>query len=248
MLGYYTIANGFLLRLTSMLNQTVSPVSLPTFSRLQHSPDQMRRAFLTATRMTSLVAFPAFLGMSALAPELIEVLLGARWAPSIPVMRILAVIGILRSVFFLNGAVMLALGKPSWMLAQRLLETVVILAAFFPAVRWGIVGVAAAFVITRYLLSPLPLWLMHKLIRLHPATYLRQFVVPLGGSFVMVLGVLMVKHFLADLLNLHALLALCIVVGVVIYSAMILLFGRALARETRDLVRLAWPFRTSKKQ
>ncbi len=238
-LGYYTIAYALVLRTVQMLTQTVSPASLPTFSRLQHSPDQMRHAFLTATRMMSLLAFPVFLGMSVLAPELVVVLFGVKWAPSIPVMRVLAFIGILQSVLFFNGAVMLASGKPTWHLGLTLLNALVNVVAFIIVVRWGIVWVASAFVIRGYLLSPLTVWVTNRIIGVGFGTYLSRYGASLVASLGMVAVVGGAGYSLTGVVSLQILLPLCILVGVVVYSLTVLLIAPTLAREALELMRLA---------
>ena len=55
-----------------LLTNVTIQVALPTFSKLQKEPDRMRAAFYKVTRYTSVVSFPAFLGMAVLAPELIQ--------------------------------------------------------------------------------------------------------------------------------------------------------------------------------
>ncbi|MGB2984297.1 MAG: MOP flippase family protein [Phycisphaerae bacterium] len=238
-LGYYTVAYGLVLRVLQMLTQTVSPASLPMFSRLQHSPDQMRHAFLTATRMMSLLAFPVFLGMSVLAPDLVVALFGAKWVTSIPVMRVLAFIGMLQSVLHFNGAVMLASGKPSWHFGLTLVNALVNVVAFIIVVRWGIVWVASAYVIRGYVLSPLTMWVTQRIIRVGFGTYLSQYGASLVASLGMVAAVGGARYSLTGVVSLQILLPLCILVGVVVYSLTVLLIAPRLAREAFDLSRLA---------
>lgn len=156
-------------------------------------------------------------------------------------MQILAFIGIVRSVIFFNRPVILACGKPSWAFAIALINAVVNVAVIVVAVRWGIVAVALAFVIRGYLILPLLLWVMWKLIRLGPISYLRQFAAPLGASLGMVLAVLVAKHFLIDVTTVRVVLPLCILIGGVVYFLTILLAAPAAAREALGLVRVALP-------
>ncbi|UCG17703.1 MAG: lipopolysaccharide biosynthesis protein [Phycisphaerales bacterium] len=238
-LGYYTVAYGLLLRMTQMLMQTVSSVSLPTFSRLQHDPGQMRHAFFTAIRMTSLLAFPAFIGVATLAPELVPGLFGSKWTPSIPVMQILALIGILQSVQYFNGSVILAMGKPSWLLALRALSTVVHVTAFAVAVRWGIVAVAGAFVMSGYILSPLPAWMVHKLIGVKLTRCFWECAAPLAASLTMMVCILISRALLDESMNLYAVLSFYIISGALVYVSAILVIAPNLPREVMDLARLA---------
>jgi PST family polysaccharide transporter len=229
-LGYYTIAYRLLTVMTELLTKTINQVALPTFSRLQQEPERLRSAFYKATQLTSLIAFPAFIGVSVLAPDLVPVVFGSQWTPSIPVMQILSFIGILQAVSYFNSSVILAMGKPSWNLAINSLSTVVNVVGFVIVVRWGIVAVAATFVIRAYLLSPLSLWAVNKLLRLNLSTYLRQYAAPLGGSFVMAIALLLTREFLSDSMSQPMLLVTYTVIGAGVYALEIWLMAPTLVQ------------------
>ena len=217
-------------------------VAFPTFSRIQHKPEQMRRAFYNVTQYTSLLSFPVFIGLAALAPELVPALFGEQWAPSVPVMQILAFIGILESVLVFNGSVMKASGKPSWQLGIMLLTSVCSVIGFLLAVRWGIVAVAAAFVIVGYLLAPISYVAVRRLIQIDFRTYLRQFAAPLSASLVMVAVILGMKYlFEHQVLNLYLQLSMYLTAGVLTYLLVIVLTARSLSRQVLELVSLALP-------
>ncbi|MEA5598362.1 MOP flippase family protein [Rivularia sp. UHCC 0363] len=246
-LGYYTIAYRLLIIMTQLLGSVTSKVSMPTFSRLQQDLPKLRYAFYTATRFTSLASFPAFLGMSALAPELVRVLFGERWLPSIQVMQILAFIGILQSVYSFNGNIVMAMGKPSWSLGISCINAVVNVIGFSIAVRWGIVAVATSFVIRGYLLSPLPLLAIRKLTNIDLKTYFGQFISPSVASLGMVGIILAIKYLLHEQLNLYALLTLCIVIGTLVYAIIIALIAPKLFQQLIDLAQSVVPLGKIKK-
>lgn len=220
-LGYYTVAYGLLKNLTNVLVGVVSRVAFTAFSRLQGDPEKVRSGFYTATRYTSLVAFPVFLGLMVVAPEFITSLYGPKWAPSIPVMRVLAMIGILHSVFYFNGAVILAAGKSSWRFWLTMVNAISNLIAFAVAVQWGIVAVAAAYVIRGYLFSPLPLWMVHRLIRIDLRTYLGQYIVPLIGSALMIGSIVLLRMALGDVLPGTVQLVIYVLTGAAVYAGVV---------------------------
>ncbi|MEO1521938.1 MAG: MOP flippase family protein [Cyanobacteria bacterium J06633_2] len=179
-LGYYTVAYRVLTVLTTLLAKTTNQVAFPTFSKLQNEPERLERAFYKATHLTSLLSFPAFLGIAALAPELVPTMFGEQWAPTIPVMQVLTLIGILRTVFQFNGPIMMAMGRPDWRFKINIMNTVLNVACFFTVVRLGggILAVSIAFVVRSYLFTPVGLWLIAKLIKMNLITYLGQFRTP----------------------------------------------------------------------
>lgn len=242
MLGYYTIGYRLLLVVIRLVTGITNAVAFPTFSRIQHQPERMRRAFYKVTHYTSLLAIPAFIGMALLAPDLVQAFFGEQWAPSIPVMQILALIGILQSLQFFNGSLMKAAGKPSWYFGTMFLTSVCTVIGFLIAVRWGIVAIAASFVISSYLVAPFSFIAIRKLIQIDLRAYLRQFVAPLSASLSMIAVLLGFKYLLKDLgLNLYLELFILIMAGGLTYLVVIGLTARELPRQVFELVGLALP-------
>jgi PST family polysaccharide transporter len=242
LLGYYTVGYRLLLVIIRLVTEVTNTVAFPTFSRIQHQPERMRRAFYKVSQYTSLLAFPVFIGLATLAPDLVPALFGEKWVPSIPVMQILSLIGILQSVLFFNGSVLRASGKPSWELGIMLLNTVWSVIGFFLAVRWGITAVAASFVIVGYSLAPISFLAVRRLIQADLRTYLRQFTPALFASLMMVAVIMGLKYFLKDQsLNLYLQLSIYLLAGGLTYGLAIALTARSLSRQVLELVSLALP-------
>ncbi len=246
-LGYYSVALGLLTTMTRALTESAAAVMLPTLSRLQENRDQMRHAFHTATRLTSLIAFPAFIGVSAVAPELVLVAFGTKWADSIPVVQILSLVGIAFSVFYFNTPILMAYGKASWALWLTALNTAYNVAIPLILAPWGIVVIAAAYVVRAYLAGPLCLILVDRLMELDWRHYLRQYAAPLAGSLVMLVAVLVCRSALYDRVSLQTLLCLSSGTGAATYVLFIALTAPHLLREVCEFIRLAIPFRSREK-
>jgi len=238
-LGYYSMGHRLLMIMTQMFTTTFAGVALPTFSRLQHNRAKMQEALLIATSMTSLLAFPAFLGMAVLAPEMVIGFLGPEWEASIPIMQILALWGILQALTFFNNRMIMACGKASWSFALSLTNGIASVVAVVVAVRWGVVVVAAAFVIRAYLHAPFPLWIVHKLTGLDLKSYFYQFAAPLSASLAMVTLVWFVKSSLTGVLPPLGLLAVSVPIGVVAYALTIRLLVPGRLKEALGYARLA---------
>jgi PST family polysaccharide transporter len=74
-------------------------------------------------------------------------------------------------------------------------------------------------VIRGYVLAPLHLLAVRRLIDIDIGEYARQYVVPIVGSVVMVACVLLLKMLLAGALPTLVTLAICIVTGILVYGA-----------------------------
>lgn len=247
LLGFYTIGYQLLLVIIRLVTEVTNSVAFPTFSRIQHEPERMRRAFYNVTQYTSLFAFPVFIGLAVVAPELVLAAFGEKWAPSIPVMQVLSLIGILQSVLFFNGSVIKASGKPSWQFGIMLINAVCSIIGFLIAVRWGIVAVAASFVIVGYLLAPISYIAVRRLIQIDFRTYLWQFAPSLSASLMMVVVIMGLKYIFRDQsLNVYLELSIYLFSGVLTYVLVIGLTARQLYQELIGLVGLVlpkWKFR-----
>jgi len=240
-LGYYSIAYRILEIVTQLFIGVITPISLPIFSRLQQDIEKTRQALYRAVQLSNLIGIPIFLGLSALAPELVVVLFEEKWASSIPVMQILNLIGILYTGFYFNGPVIMAAGKSSWKLGLDFIKTIGYFIAFAITVRWGIVAVAAGYVLTGYLMSTITIWFLKKIIHINLITYLQQYVAPLAASLVMVSAILSTKYFLSNFISLPILLLTSILVGAIVYTVTIRLIAPKVFWQFIDLFRSFLP-------
>lgn len=238
-LGYYAIAYRVLQVMTQLLVFTTKQVALPTFSRLQTEPERFRQAFYKATQFTSLIAFPTFLGMATLAPELVVSLFGEQWIPATPVMQVLAFAGMINSISLFKGSVFMAMGKPSWQLKIGIFQAALNLIAFLVAVRWGITAVALAYVISSYIVFPISQWAVSKLINIPLLMYLKQFITPLISSLVMVCFIVISKIILDNWINEQGLLVVCTCIGIISYGLMIRIVDVELFKELINIVRIS---------
>jgi O-antigen/teichoic acid export membrane protein len=238
-LGYYTIAYQIYLIMTQLLTSVMSKVAIPIFSSLQQSLDKLRTAFYSFTELTSFVAFPVFIAVIVLAPELITFLFGQKWLPSVPVMQILSLIGIQHALAYFYHCALVSTGRPSWQLKMNFLDATTNFIAFFLVVRWGIVAVAAAYVIRGFLTLPINFWLVRKAIGVEISVYVRKFIVPLIASLIMVVAIWQAKNFLENLTSLPVLLSICTLIGSFVYAIAIFFIAPKSFQRLLDLSRLA---------
>lgn len=236
-LGYYTIAYRLLRLMVNVLTNTTVSVALPAFSRIQNEPDRLRKAFYKVTRLTSFISFPAFFGVVILAPEFVSVFFGDQWIQSIPVMRVLALVGILQSVSYFNGTVMMAKGKPDWRLKINFLNALLNVLGFVIAVKFGIVAVAIAVVVSNYLVMPIHLLAIRKLIKIDLTAYFRQYFTALLASGIMTLVMLGIKATIINFVSPIPVLFICGISGVLAYVLIVLLIDKEMSRQILTMVK-----------
>jgi PST family polysaccharide transporter len=238
-LGYYSLATRVLATITQVIVKTSQDIALPTFSRLQQTPEKLLQAFYQATQLTSLLALPTFLGTITLAPDLISVI-GQQWLPALPLIQILAIMGILRSVTFFTSSVFIAMGKPAWWFQLGVLKMMLNLLGFGIAYQWGIIAVTWAYTLRLYIAFPIGQWAISKLIKISWNKYLRQFIIPLLSSLVMIITILTAKIILHQLItSVFITILISAIAGATTYGIAVYLLAPKIIQQLLEFTKLA---------
>lgn len=242
-LGLYAIGYKILDTTQALLVNAARKLAFPVFSRIQNDPERSRRAYGRVNRVLSVVILPGYIGLALVAQEAIVTLFGAKWADSGPVAATLYLIGPVLTLQVFSGALLNAAGHPEITFRFRIVTTTVHIVGFLIAVTVfrDIIAVAAAFVIGSYLMLPLNLYLQHRYAGISVFEHLWQLRWMALCTALMAAAVLGVKLVLASHLHPVILLVVEVAVGVVLYSALLLIFERDLFREVITVAAQALP-------
>lgn len=178
-LGAYSIAYNVMLVPFSRIAGPLQEVLFPAFARMQDDPDRIVRVWTRVTRLVASFSVPSLLGIIIVAPEFVHTVLGERWSEVVPLLRILAWVGLLQSLQTLNGDILQALDRTSLLLRYTIVFFLVHLTAFVIGLHWGVVGVAAGYAISSTIVEPLYAWVTCRTLGIP----LRAFAGPLAGVF-----------------------------------------------------------------
>ncbi len=131
--GYLNMAFRAVDVLWAIAAAAVTQVALPVLARLQSDPDRRRRAYRAAVELTCLLLYPCFVGIALLAPEVVELLFGARWHAIHPLVTALALLTIVQAPRLLTTPMLTAIGRPREPLYGLGVELAVVLALCVPA-------------------------------------------------------------------------------------------------------------------
>lgn len=109
--GYFTQANKWNYMGHSLISGTVNSVAQPILSSLADDRERQQRAFRKMLRFTSFLSFPAMLGLSLIAPELITLTITDKWLPSADILRLLCIGGAFIPVSNLYANLIISKGK-----------------------------------------------------------------------------------------------------------------------------------------
>ena len=132
-------------------------------AELQTSREALRTSLLRALRLVTAASFPLCVGLILVAEDFVRVILTDKWAPSVPILRILCVYSMLSSVAVLLVPPLMARYRTAFIARYTLLQLFVMPIAFLAGAAWsGAVGVALAWAA----IYPLgTVWLVREVVR-----------------------------------------------------------------------------------
>ena len=157
-LGIYSRAYTLMVMPVSQVSAVITRVMFPALSSIQDEKEKVKGIYLRAIKMIALITFPIMVIFFVLAEPMILVLLGDKWSGVILILQILAFEGIRQVVGTTVGWIYNSQGRTDIQFKWGVFSGIVRLTAFIIGLRWGIVGVASAYVISGYLVLWYPSW------------------------------------------------------------------------------------------
>ena len=176
-----------------------------------------------------LVTVPAALGIAAVAEPLVLTLLGAKWAGTVPLIRVLAFFGLVSSLQSNLGYVFLAKGRARfitiWSATLLLLELPLVI---FGALHYDVLGAAVGLLLSVVIPMPFVFLSLSRLIGLTLRDWFSIALRPLLSTAMMGLAIMIWLSFASPATGLEgsSLLALLssIILGAVTYAVFIFVF------------------------
>ena len=110
-MGAYSLGSDIAAMPSTELLAPLSRVLFPLFVKLTHDLTQLKKAFLLALGIQTLVGIPAGTGLALVSRELVLALLGEKWIAAIPFVQLMGAINILSAIGVSGGYLLLALGR-----------------------------------------------------------------------------------------------------------------------------------------
>ena len=89
----------------------MSGVLFPAFAQIQTDIERLRRAYLTMTKLTALIAGPSMCLLAIVAPFLVPTLYGPQWTGVVLPLQILCAAGYFRALYHVGGVVAQSVGR-----------------------------------------------------------------------------------------------------------------------------------------
>jgi len=217
-LGYYQMAY----KISSFLNMDIiSGALFPTFSKVQDNYEIIKEAYLKTIKILSLIFIPAAGGIYILAPDFVNVFLGAKWLPATTSLKILIWASFIWSLTVVTSPVFQALAKPKIETFTNVLRLSLLLTLVYPLINlFGIPGAAMAVFAGVFVSTLGSLFFVAKIINIKFMSFVEVFIIPVISTFIMILSVYYLKQLFVMSITIFFLMVLF---GVVVYFAILTL-------------------------
>ena len=227
-LGYYSVGYQLVDFPVQRISKNILRVMFPTLSRVQENKSEFNRFYLQTLRGMFVIIIPLFTGMAVIAPEFVKIFYGKNWHPLIPILQILTLVGLARSLWTLTSVVFLAKGKPQIELKVNLANFISLLLVLSFVYVKGLLIVVLS--ITALIFIHLIIFLLFSL-RLMDMTFiqwLKSIQISVLGSLVMAVVLFIFRYLIQTHVLMEINLILMIVLGGTVYVIFILLMDPSL--------------------
>lgn len=232
-LGFYVMAFRIPELVILSLCTVASQVLFPAYARLQSDAAALRRGFLKTMRYMALITVPAAVGMAIVAADFVNLFYTARWAPTIPVMRVLALYSMFLALSFNAGDIYKAVGRPSILSTLGAAKLVVAVPVLWIAAGHGLLAVAIGHAVTTLVFTAISLGIACRVLTVRwrdVASALRPAFV---STAVMAAGAVALQQVLPTAIRLWG-VALA---GATLYALTLWLIDRATVQQALTLIR-----------
>jgi len=237
-LGFYTLAYQMAIFPLSKISSIIGAPAFPVFSIIQDKNEKLRWGYLKIIKYTSLITFPLLAGLAIVAPRLIPIVIGEKWAPMILPLQILCIAGALKSIGTHIGSILYSKNRSDISFKWNIFATVVTVIAILIGIQYGIVGVATAIAITSCFLFLIIQKITNKLIDLSFRDFFRALYSATICSAIMIVSILLFQKSslyisLPDILS----LVMSIMMASIIYIFAIRIIDKDSLKEIKTLIK-----------
>ena len=213
-LAYYNRANSVPTLVGNNVNRVISGVLFPLFSKFQDNAQTLKSLLQKYMKVSSFILIPAYLGLAAVANQLIYVLFGENWVVCAPYMQVLCIAYIFSPINNGNLQVFKAMGKTNLVFWNNVIKKAIYTIILVATMWWGVFWIALAAIpinITAIIINAYP---TKKLINYSFGEQIKDMLPNLLISLVM-FGIVFGIGYIP--MNIYALLVLQVIVGVGVY-------------------------------
>ena len=225
-LGYLNFAVRLVDEAGNLIATTVTKVAFAFFSAIERSGQSHARAFLMGTHAIMLVATPMLLGIAGVAPDLVPMLFGPKWAPAVFAVQVISFFWALRMSRLLAPAVLRAIGIQRTLASNALVGLIATVVALLATARAPVAVAIATYGVRTLVTLPLGLGQIARLAKIPARDQIGVTLKPFAAALVMFASITLLRQSLLEQWDAWTRLAVTVPVGALIYLTFIAAFDR----------------------
>src|SRR5690554_7558115 len=163
--GYYSQANKYQNIPFSIISDSFRTVSTLILPEIKHETDRLRNVISKMIKSVAFLTFPIGFWMILSAEPAFEFLFKDKWLPAVPYFRVLCIAGIISPFIHIMNELFISREKANYFLGVEIIRKIILVLLIALLFRYGIMGLAASWVIYTYVTLIISLILSRRLIR-----------------------------------------------------------------------------------
>src|SRR5215471_9984715 len=142
-MSYYSTAWTASRTPTRVFSRAIISVLVPTFARIPDDPARIERGVRECLYYSYLVLAPICAILFVCAPDLVTTILGPKWTPAVPALRLMSITALVGPLLDSSNALLVGTGRAHLSGVASMVRIVGLLVLIQPMVhRWGVIGAA----------------------------------------------------------------------------------------------------------
>lgn len=217
----------FAFNLASLPAQKIVPILHPvlfsSFSSYQHNLPELNRQFLRLVNLFFNIFGAIYIGIFWTCQEFIPILLGEKWLPIIPILKVLLIIKPLSVVGSFAPSLTRAIGNPNVGVGNMAIACAAMIPSFLFGSQFGIKGITLVWILVYPFIFLITTKRSMKVAQISIFTYLKQLIPGIRNQLIMSIGILLF-HFSLDSFEKTESLTIFKLVGTVFLGSAIWIF------------------------
>jgi O-antigen/teichoic acid export membrane protein len=231
-LGGYAVAQSLAVIPMEKVLPIISQVSFAAYARIQDNREQIRTNILRTVRTIAFAGVPVFLGMSAVAPLGLPLILGSKWESFVVPFQLLCLTLPLRALSPILSPAVFAINRPTVNLVNMLIASVAMASAFLVGVQYGVIGVCIAWLVAYPVVFGVTTVRNLRVLGIPVRDYLGEIRFPFFAGAIMLVSVWLFGKMVVTPWPVYSLI-LQILLGALVYLALTMIFNKEQSAEIR---------------
>ena len=235
-LGVFSVARNLANLPSDKIGELLNHLGLASFAKLQNERDVAGIYLLKSLRLAAFALFPVYMGMCAIAPELITLVLSEKWLAAIIPFQILCLSSPFRMLSEMLATTSTALGEPAKN-TRALLQSLLLLPIMLAGIQYGIEGACWAWLFITLISFAFHIKAMLPVFEVKLKDFFSSLFPCLFSSIVMLSCLYLMRIEFSDAIPQWLFLIITIAAGGSVFAATMLLFFRRYSLETLKYLR-----------